>query len=123
MNKQIKQMWINALRGNEYKQTQSYLRDKRGYCCLGVLCDIYRKQSIDRNVGWDMLEQDYYTFTYPERVGEAAITLPNIVKDWAEVYSVNPIIKLDDRTVTTLAELNDGGKDFKQIADIIDKYL
>lgn len=33
--------WVNALRSGEYKQTKHHLQDKKGYCCLGVACDIF----------------------------------------------------------------------------------
>jgi hypothetical protein len=37
MNQVIKEKWVAALRSGEYKQTKGYLRNKKGYCCLGVL--------------------------------------------------------------------------------------
>lgn len=40
MNPEIKTKWIAALRSGSYKQTTGVLRDSRGYCCLGVLCDV-----------------------------------------------------------------------------------
>lgn len=41
MNKGIKDRWITALRSEKYSQTKGNLRDDEGYCCLGVLCDLY----------------------------------------------------------------------------------
>ena len=32
--------WIAALRSGKYSQTKEYLQDSRGYCCLGVACEI-----------------------------------------------------------------------------------
>lgn len=32
--------WIDALCSGQYKQTTGVLHDPRGFCCLGVLCDI-----------------------------------------------------------------------------------
>lgn len=35
------QKWATALRSGEYKQTRSYLQDKKGFCCLGVACKLF----------------------------------------------------------------------------------
>lgn len=32
--------WVSHLRSGEYKQVKDRLKNKKGYCCLGVLCDI-----------------------------------------------------------------------------------
>lgn len=33
--------WVKALRSGEYKQSIGGLQDKKGYCCLGVACDVF----------------------------------------------------------------------------------
>lgn len=33
--------WIAALRSGKYKQTNEALQDTKGYCCLGVACDLF----------------------------------------------------------------------------------
>lgn len=33
--------WVKALRSGNYKQTIGGLQDERGFCCLGVACDIF----------------------------------------------------------------------------------
>ena len=47
MNRQIKDKWITALRSGEYNQDSDggYLKTCDGYCCLGVLCDLYVKET------------------------------------------------------------------------------
>lgn len=40
MTQDTQQEWIDALRSGEYEQTRNTIRDDRGMCCLGVLCDI-----------------------------------------------------------------------------------
>ena len=42
--KEIKK-WVSALRNGTYKQTQNALQDKKGYCCLGVACEILIPES------------------------------------------------------------------------------
>lgn len=42
---ELRAAWITALESGEYKQVQGTLKDPNGngYCCLGVLCDVYSK--------------------------------------------------------------------------------
>lgn len=42
--------WIEALESGKYQQTVRRLRDNRGFCCLGVACDV-----LDSN-GWTRME-------------------------------------------------------------------
>jgi hypothetical protein len=44
MNDNMK-MVVKALRSGEYKQTTMSLQDKAGYCCLGVMCAVFEKQT------------------------------------------------------------------------------
>ncbi len=49
MNQRIKEMWVKALKSDEYIQGQGALRKVMdgitGHCCLGVLCDIHSKET------------------------------------------------------------------------------
>ena len=45
MNTQIKQQWVTALRSGEYTQARWNLQTEQGFCCLGVLCDLYAKET------------------------------------------------------------------------------
>lgn len=45
LNPEIKATWVAALRSGEYPQVKETLRsydgrDVKGYCCLGVLCEV-----------------------------------------------------------------------------------
>jgi len=40
MEQELKAKWIAALRSGEYPQDKAFLRSEKGYCCLGVLCDV-----------------------------------------------------------------------------------
>lgn len=33
--------WTDALRSGKYKKTKRTLQDAKGYCCLGVACDLF----------------------------------------------------------------------------------
>jgi hypothetical protein len=117
MNSQIKQRWIEALRYGEYEQTQSRLHTNRGYCCLGVLCDLYVKE---HGLEWEEYEEDEETKIYTLNLEESI--LPEDVRNWAELNDRNPSFKVG-KTVTTLARKNDVGYTFDQIAQLIEEQL
>jgi len=45
MKKSIANMWVKALRSGKYTQTKNALCDNVGHCCLGVLCELYIKDT------------------------------------------------------------------------------
>ncbi len=124
MKKEIKEQWIKALRSGEYRQARGKLckvngKGNKSFCCLGVLTDIAIK-SGEVNGGWRVYDN---TMIYDTSF---ALLSRNIIK-WAgmtgvdtdgEIYyencRVSPIV---------LATKNDKGASFKQIANIIDKYI
>ena len=119
MRKSVKEKWLKALRSGEYKQTKQCLKDEVGYCCLGVLCDLHSK-SVKKK-GFVFKGDKLGKFLYDNCHG----CLSDIVEKWAgidhnggcgEFHYKNG--KLDN-----LANLNDKGKSFKQIANIIEKYF
>jgi hypothetical protein len=120
MKTQIKQQWVQALRSNEYTQAVGNLRTDKGYCCLGVLCDLYAKETGDE---WTCLHSaeeppyDYY------RMKNQTSVLPDSIAEWAGLYDQNPFVNLYEDDKTTLADLNDKGKAFEEIADIIEEQL
>jgi hypothetical protein len=40
MDKELKAKWVAALRSGAYQQTTETLKDRSGFCCLGVLLDL-----------------------------------------------------------------------------------
>lgn len=120
MNKDIKQEWVDALRSGEYKQTKGNLRTDSGFCCLGVLCDLYAKHKPACWKPSDCTGFNHYWF-YPDAddMNACSQTLPNAVYKWAELPENNPIA-IRNRS---LAELNDGGYSFTEIANIIEENL
>jgi len=112
MNSQIKQKWVSALRSGEYQQGQCYLRTNSGFCCLGVLCDLYAKEN---NVEWNLANNGHnYEFQ------EFESYLPSSVRKWADLEYCNPPVNDEE---STLARLNDNGTTFNEIADVIEKQL
>jgi hypothetical protein len=112
MNPQIKQKWVDALRSGDYQQGRNYLRTDNGFCCLGVLCDLYGKEN---NVEWNLANNGHnYEFQDMESY------LPSSVRKWAGVEGCNPHINDGE---STLVRLNDSGSTFEQIADVIEEQL
>jgi hypothetical protein len=112
MNPQIKQKWVDALRSGEYQQTQKRLRKEDGFCCLGVLCDLYGKEN---QLEWEpSIYNDAYMFQ-----GNVS-SLPLSVVEWSGVEGTNPYINVK---ISSLAGLNDAGCTFEEIADVIGEQL
>lgn len=116
MNENAKK-WVEALRSGEYEQCSKQLRKKhRGayrYCCLGVAADISSLGNWNNNEFISGLQR------------EDQVLVEN-VKIWLGLNTSHG--RLDIKKTTggiqhiTLAELNDEGKSFSEIADIIEKY-
>jgi hypothetical protein len=100
MNKDLKQKWLAALRGGQYRQAMHTLRRTDGggvsYCCLGVLCCV----SGEFRPGDPRLEQ-------------------------ASLLSAEALHLVGgDRNINDhLSQLNDGGRSFSEIADFIERRL
>lgn len=115
MNSEIKEKWLNLLRSNKYAQGKRFLRtndDK--YCCLGVLCDLYAKE---HNVSWEKDTYGVSDIPFHTFLGQQSF-LPNAVRIWAGLQDNIPLT-----TKGNLAGLNDTGRSFSEIADIIEEYL
>ena len=114
MNPEIKAKWVAALRSGEYTQTTGALRseDESGHshCCLGVLCEISKRETgfgVSKNLE-ENADED---------------TLGRTIQKWAGLsfnrgatVSINGIRDL-------LTEHNDDGRTFLEIADAIEAQL
>ena len=116
MNEQIKKEWLEALRSKEYQQGTHVLKSGvNNFCCLGVLCDLHRK----KHEGNEWEYRDGSSFYFCERQ-----VLPVDVIKWAYLNDENPTIAgFEKEGFSSLAELNDNGKSFEEIADVIENQL
>lgn len=104
---QVYDLWIEALRSGEYKQTEGQLHDpdENSFCCLGVLCDLARKDG--GKVNW---YNDWKSIVEPGSGG-----LPVFVRNY---------IGLSDTDEQKLIEMNDSQtQSFKQIASYIKRNI
>lgn len=118
MDPNVKKLWVEALRSEEYPQTRGVLHSGEGFCCLGVLCDLHSKTTGQEK--WSQsgeLERDGFKHPFYTYFG-AETSLPHPVVEWAGLNSSNPGDK-----VASFANLNDNGTPFPQIADLIEKEL
>ena len=103
MDKELKKKWIDALRSGKYIQGKNRLHTscpEESFCCLGVLCEI---------VGVPKAKTSMFAYAF-EDVGFATM-LPS--KFLAHVGFTEDIAE-------ELAEANDSGKTFLDIADMIE---
>jgi hypothetical protein len=130
MKQDTKQLWINALRSDQYPQGTNVLAYKRPdgvtyYCCMGVFCEVlpYVERTYPSRV-------DFSNIAYVATGEEVVTVLPSAVINIEELESVNPTITYPGRDEygptnehISLAELNDSGFTFNQIADMIERFL
>ncbi len=105
MKKEIAEKWIEAL--PNYRQTSGQLRRSCSFCCLGVLCDLYRKEHP--GVEWEMVDGQPKYF-----LGEM-FKLPIDVQRWAGLQNNMGMVPGGP----ALSDLNDEGTPFAEIAQII----
>ncbi|NBP02395.1 MAG: hypothetical protein EBU90_20210 [Proteobacteria bacterium] len=129
MRKIIAKKWVKALRSGKYKQGKGYLKqftskNEPRHCCLGVLCELYDQQMKKNH------KKTLYTEEMEDKSSGTSFVrfdlvdggLPRAVREWANM--INPLGEFikNDR-VQYLADLNDDGKKFSTIADIIEKNV
>jgi len=131
MNAEVKQKWIDALRSGNYEQGSERLRSVTGYCCLGVLCDLYAQE---HNVEWEfrgneetnLQPMDYWYFD------DQSEFLPKCVMNWAGLINYNPQVRVDVPETENedewfyheqIADLNDSGYTFTELSKIIQEQL
>jgi hypothetical protein len=114
-----RELLAKTLESGEYKQGQHQLRPTDDtYCCLGVACDIYRRETNDgiwqeRTRCWEFLAQE------DDPQGEIGI-LPTRVQGWYGFRCesgdfMHPI----SYAHTNLTSMNDSGEPFSEIAKVI----
>jgi hypothetical protein len=126
MKVEIAQKWINALRRGEYAQIKRTLKSFSGFCCLGVLCDIHRKETGKGN--WDF-QSSNGEICYNIDARDYTAFLPKEVCEWAGIKEEDPRVLLSDeenpaeKNMSSLSSLNDSGTSFSEIADIIEENI
>lgn len=144
MNPDVKAKWVAKLREEGLPQTRGALHQVEPYtpdptdedryfekprptgmCCLGVLCVIAEQEGVVERRGVDEEGRVFYPAPWRNYQGQEEIenevaVLPPAVREWAGLDQPNPDVQ---SAGTSLAALNDNGRSFRELADIIEKDL
>jgi hypothetical protein len=122
MNPEVKTKWLDALRSGEYKQSEGLLRsDTDEYCCLGILCQIAADEGV---ISQPTLNTDEYSdrYMYSDGDNRNSMYLSEKVAKWAGLDNLTGYV-ISKNGAISLSSMNDEGKPFDQIADVIEEYL
>jgi hypothetical protein len=108
MNDNMK-LVLKALRSGEYKQTKGTLEDNNGHCCLGVMCDVYQK---DTGISVDCRPNG--------SINGGSLSQHTAVQEWVGLRNDHGGFTGKHKDTVSLAGLNDSGSTFSQIADFIE---
>ncbi|HEY6019689.1 MAG TPA: hypothetical protein VIY48_07255 [Candidatus Paceibacterota bacterium] len=137
MDPAVKAKWLTALRSGDYKQVKGCLRGELGYCCLGVLTDVWAGEN---SIEWNEPFVGAYSINAGGPYTESSVT-PRDVMQWSELENstgaviIGTVREGGNRAsesnssdypydlIVTLSDLNDNGLTFEQIADVIEYAL
>lgn len=123
MNAELKAKWLAALRSGDYTQVSEvlHLLDQDGcttvgHCCLGVLCVVAAEPAKDMNSRGDA-ELD------TENHGMVPVKFYGDNDGFLLSARQQQRFGLKDGVAMTLAQMNDDGKTFAEIADFIEENI
>jgi hypothetical protein len=109
MKEEIKERWIEALRGKyKNKKTIGRLRRRDCFCALGVLCDLFTKE---RGIQWEM---SYNGAGYS--LSNSVSYLPRSVRNWSGISEMDGAV---EGVVSSVTINSDDGETFKQAISFI----
>lgn len=144
MKPEIKELWLEALRGGEYKQGRSHLNSGGKFCCLGVLTDLAIKSGVVEveETDEDSWSTDVVSYRSKNEDGDwyvEHLNLPHVVQVWSGLssdvgtfeFGIAHIKQFSceccegaPRTAYDLVELNDYARyTFAKIADVIEEQF
>ena len=127
MNPEVKEKWLAALRSGEYQHGKNRLvtvneEGKLTYCCLGVLCDIYVKETGKAEWRDEGTKLAFVPGDNPIDKEHAYLTRE--VVDWSGLPDKNPTMQ-DGEDRNSLAIINDKDttRDFSPLIELIEQQL
>lgn len=106
--------WVEALESGKFKQSESFLRTTSGYCCLGVACAVFEDKAEL------VLETETGTGVHVWSYDGKDTLAPKYVIDALDLYgSGGEPDKSVSESLEDLTQLNDMGRPFKEIAEVI----
>lgn len=126
MNIENMRIWIETLESGQYSQTNGGLHDDKGFCCLGVLCDL---KGVEWHLSTDEVATDFFYVEPGHQVPELyAMPGPKVLA-WlgmndipcidAEHLSFSQKTKMRKHGNPSVAALNDNGFTFAEIASLL----
>jgi hypothetical protein len=136
MKKSVMEKWTKELESGRYRQVTGVLKKPRsnkayGYCCLGVLCDIYARET-GKGIWEDDPTSNQGTKRFNTNKSQNATELPEEVRKWAGMDTASGQANCtlatktdedgDEFVAHSLIDANDDlGLKFPQIAQVIRK--
>lgn len=120
INQERVQLLVDALRSGEYVQGYNQLcsitpQRNKHYCCLGVACEVARKNGLDMHVSE---YADHLMFA------GAVSVLPQIVQDWYGFEEPSPRLAIAGESWTAITWNDDFEKSFDELAQAFeDNFL
>ena len=128
MKQSIAKKWIAALESGRYRKGQNVLRKKKTdtYCCLGVLCELYRQEYPKKSEWINSKETEgALAFVNKENTSDHDDSvLPIFVQNWAGIASTTGMLFGAETTgFNALTVINDkkgkGAQSFKSVIEAI----
>ncbi len=111
--------WVTALRSGKYSQGRGMLRKEDTFCCLGVACDLYARETgagLWKATNTYMVRSSFVLGE--ERANEY---LPPAVQEWLGLATGQGEYDGNIEPLShSLSHRNDDGASFGEIADIIE---
>lgn len=117
MNREFATRWVEALRGGEYLQCQNVLHGGQGYCCLGV-AEIVAGNEFEEDDGIFVLKHDRRKTV---SLSDATMRATGMRSAFGRIFDSSGVITVGGGDYTSLADANDDGRTFAQIADAIEQ--
>ena len=118
--------WLHALENGGYQQAALGIRLPDGYCCMGVACDVYHRETgngiwVQKTMGRLIDGEPFFdTIWYFSVDGTITFTaLPHVVRQWLGLKSRYGWFGDEESQYITLLQANDEGVPFTGIAAII----
>lgn len=108
MKKEVMVKWVEALRSGKYEQGTGALNSDGKFCCLGVLCEVMGVPKYGEGI--------FRRVCYGGPGDNSTGLLPISIREASGIRTSMGVYG-----DTNLANQNDQGKTFSEIADIIEK--
>lgn len=144
MKEELKDEWVKRLRSGTIPQTTGSLTKGDARCCLGVACDIAVDNKMAEIVNYDAKNMEYLDLD--ENYADSLLSYG--IREWLGMSTIDGILPFSERRFlkedlpefvspneewenyygstlhenATLANLNDEGFTFDQIADLIECF-